>query len=207
MDCSAKIQKFVEDQLIDKTVLFEVVETPTKLLKRLNHYTRLSFDEDIFDLYKEKYPAIKKDSTTDDTETLVMILKLSTFFLFRLHGQNYHLIGSLLPTEGQQPKFAQLYIHDTTNEIRNRTILLAYDKDNNLQEDIVSDLKLMLDEHNVLVQSFRMAREKINECEGTKVSLKLIIRRGPEVRNYNLPEVSEVAAFDRNRNRKAFVFH
>lgn len=29
---------------------------------------------------------------------------------FRLSGYNYHKIGSLLPTKGSAPKFAQLYI-------------------------------------------------------------------------------------------------
>lgn len=39
---------------------------------------------------------------------------------FRLNGQNYHLIGSLLPDDGNRPNFAQLYIYDTQNEISNR---------------------------------------------------------------------------------------
>jgi len=38
---------------------------------------------------------------------------------FTIHGQVYHFIGSLLPNEGQAPKFAQLYIYDTENEMRN----------------------------------------------------------------------------------------
>ena len=37
-----------------------------------------------------------------------------------LNGQNYHRIGSLLPESGQTPKFAQLYIYDTENEVKNR---------------------------------------------------------------------------------------
>ncbi|KAL8513421.1 hypothetical protein ACS0TY_012763 [Phlomoides rotata] len=37
--------------------------------------------------------------------------------VLRIHGQNYHLIRSLLPTEGSTPKFALLYIYDTDNEI------------------------------------------------------------------------------------------
>ncbi|KAL7145491.1 hypothetical protein ABFS83_07G088000 [Erythranthe nasuta] len=41
-------------------------------------------------------------------------------YTFLLHGQNYHLLGSLLPEEGTRPKFAQLYIFDTENEIQNR---------------------------------------------------------------------------------------
>lgn len=40
--------------------------------------------------------------------------------VFRLCGQNYHRIGSLMPDEGDTPKFAQLYIYDTQNEISNR---------------------------------------------------------------------------------------
>lgn len=38
----------------------------------------------------------------------------------RLHGQTCHRIGSMLPLAGQRPKFAQLYIYDTDNEISNR---------------------------------------------------------------------------------------
>jgi hypothetical protein len=38
----------------------------------------------------------------------------------RLQGQTCHRIGSMLPLPGQRPKFAQLYIFDTENEISNR---------------------------------------------------------------------------------------
>jgi len=46
--------------------------------------------------------------------------------IFRLSGQNYHLIGSLLPEEGSTPKFAQLYIYDTENEVSNRQGVVRY---------------------------------------------------------------------------------
>jgi hypothetical protein len=39
---------------------------------------------------------------------------------FVISGQNYHRIESLLPNEGYRPRFAQLYIYDTENEISNR---------------------------------------------------------------------------------------
>ncbi|KAF1866312.1 hypothetical protein Lal_00024317 [Lupinus albus] len=39
---------------------------------------------------------------------------------FRIQGQTCHLIGSLLSMLGIAPKFAQLYIYDTENEIQNR---------------------------------------------------------------------------------------
>jgi hypothetical protein len=40
--------------------------------------------------------------------------------VFVMNGENYHQIGSLLPLPGEQPKFTQLYIYDTENEISNR---------------------------------------------------------------------------------------
>lgn len=41
--------------------------------------------------------------------------------MFQLHGENYHLAGSLAPNEGDYAKFAQLYIVDTENEVENRS--------------------------------------------------------------------------------------
>ncbi|XP_065877284.1 uncharacterized protein [Euphorbia lathyris] len=41
-------------------------------------------------------------------------------YVFRLHGQNCHMIGSLMPESGSNLKFAQLYIYDSENEVSNR---------------------------------------------------------------------------------------
>lgn len=46
--------------------------------------------------------------------------------MFVINGENYHHIGSLLPLPGNQPKFAQLYIYDTNNEIANRMAAVRY---------------------------------------------------------------------------------
>ncbi|GKC53906.1 hypothetical protein Tco_1076651 [Tanacetum coccineum] len=46
-------------------------------------------------------------------------------YVFCLHGQTYHSMGSLLPKEGAPPKFAQLYIYDTKNEVENRARALS----------------------------------------------------------------------------------
>ena len=45
-------------------------------------------------------------------------------YVFRLHGQTYHSIGSLLPAPGMPPKFEQLYIYDNENETENRATAL-----------------------------------------------------------------------------------
>jgi len=39
--------------------------------------------------------------------------------IFILNGENYQQIGSLLPKDGDQPRFAQLYMYDD-NEMHNR---------------------------------------------------------------------------------------
>lgn len=42
---------------------------------------------------------------------------------FRIHGSMYHAISSLIPNINEKPKFAQIYFHDTDNELDNRHIL------------------------------------------------------------------------------------
>lgn len=41
-------------------------------------------------------------------------------YIYRLNGQNYHVFGSLIPNDGNSPKFCQLYVYDTGNEVNNR---------------------------------------------------------------------------------------
>lgn len=41
-------------------------------------------------------------------------------YVFRMSGQNMHFMDSLLPMPGNAPRFSQLYIYDTKNEISNR---------------------------------------------------------------------------------------
>ncbi|OIT01076.1 hypothetical protein A4A49_59966, partial [Nicotiana attenuata] len=114
---------------------------------------------------------------------------------FRFSGQNYHQIGSLLPPEGSSPKFAQLYIYDTENEVENRINAISRSEINNeLHAEIVNDLKQMLDDNNVLAKSFRMVRDQFQEDRTSNVRLRLIGKRGSDGRRYNLPTVSEVAA-------------
>lgn len=47
-------------------------------------------------------------------------------YVFKLHRQNYYLLGSLLSKEWTAPKFAQLYIYDIGNEISNIMNILRH---------------------------------------------------------------------------------
>ena len=67
-------------------------------------------------------------------------------YVFRVNGQTHHRIGSLLSIHGQKPKFAQLYIYETDNEVKNRIDAVIQEDDRNyVDPDIVTGLMEMLD--------------------------------------------------------------
>ena len=63
-----------------------------------------------------------------------------------------------------------------------------------IDPQLVDRLKIMLDEVNPLVQSFRMVRDIHKQDNMVDVKLKLISSRAKDGRNYNMPTCSEVAA-------------
>ncbi|GFR68921.1 DNA helicase PIF1, ATP-dependent [Elysia marginata] len=62
-------------------------------------------------------------------------------YCFKIHGEVHHSIGPLMPdqTVNQRPKFAQIYIYDTDNEIENRT-----QWNDGLDQEILADLQRLL---------------------------------------------------------------
>ncbi|XP_076916299.1 uncharacterized protein LOC143575953 [Bidens hawaiensis] len=124
-------------------------------------------------------------------------------YTFRLSGENYHCLGSLLPLQGSKPQFSQLYIYDTENEVSNRQgvfgkyIFLDIDnkaKNDELEMHIINYLKKMLDSNNHLVQVYRMVRYCFEENPQLDLKLRIIGTRQHDGRQYNLPSSSEVAA-------------
>ncbi|XP_076882563.1 uncharacterized protein LOC143531060 [Bidens hawaiensis] len=116
-------------------------------------------------------------------------------YTFRLTGENYHCLGSLLPLDGRKPQFSQLYIYDTENEISNRQGVFC---DNSSMVDeqekhIINYLKAMLDSNNHLVQAYRMVRDCFEENPQLDLKLRIIGTRQNDARQYNLPSSSEVA--------------
>ncbi|KAK7300142.1 hypothetical protein RJT34_10977 [Clitoria ternatea] len=115
--------------------------------------------------------------------------------IFVLGGQNFHSVGSLLPADYERAKFTQLYIYDTDNEVNNRiNAFRVITNFLNIDVQIVTSLKDMLNNHNVLAKSFRHVRDRFKEGNFNDVKLKLIRKRNTDGRTYNLPTVSEVAA-------------
>ncbi|KAH1147876.1 hypothetical protein GYH30_042831 [Glycine max] len=110
----------------------------------------------------------------------------------RIQGQPCHRIGSLLPMPGKEPKFAQLYIFDTNNEVQNR--INAMSQHSGIEANILSSLSQMLDEHNTHAKKFRITRDRLTQNEVHDIKLRLIANCEKDGHIYNVPTVPEVDA-------------
>ncbi|GKD51982.1 putative PIF1 DNA helicase/replication protein A1-like protein [Tanacetum coccineum] len=116
-------------------------------------------------------------------------------YTFCLNGHNHHRIRTLLPTHADGlPRFAQLYIYDTENEVDNQIHALNLTIADNNSRLLLQYLIAMLNLNNPLVQSFCMARERFNGSSMQPVTLCLLGTRQRNAREYNLPTTYEVAA-------------
>ncbi|KAL6550071.1 hypothetical protein OROMI_020559 [Orobanche minor] len=115
-------------------------------------------------------------------------------YTYRLGGNNYHLLGSLLPKEGDSPKFSQLYMYCGEDETQERIDVVRSKSPATIDPSIVDGLKSMIDAENPIAQNFRMAAERFKESSDVNVKLCLMGRRSRDGRMYNLPTCSEVAA-------------
>ncbi|KAG8377929.1 hypothetical protein BUALT_Bualt08G0084800 [Buddleja alternifolia] len=112
---------------------------------------------------------------------------------FKISGENYHRIGSLLPTPGRMNSFVQLYICDAEIEIRNRLNVLRSNGNNSgIHSSIVESLKTMLDNVNPYVQIFRSARTALQHDSGANLHIRILNSRSN--RQYIQPTSNEIAA-------------
>ena len=99
-------------------------------------------------------------------------------YSFRIQGEMYHRIGSLLPDDGATPAFSQVYIYEQH--------LMP-----NLDSSTLAQLQAMLHELNPYVHIFRQAAEILQE--NPLQDLKLVIMKTHNEYQYTTPTVSEVA--------------
>ncbi|XP_062104396.1 uncharacterized protein LOC133815593 [Humulus lupulus] len=71
--------------------------------------------------------------------------------------------------------------------------LLRHGRKTEIEHEIVHELSQMLDQHNNLVKSFRMARDRFKAQPESTFRLRLLSSRTTDGRQYNMPISSEVA--------------
>ena len=123
---------------------------------------------------------------------------------FRIQGQVYHLIGSILSTQGESPKFAQIYFIDNEeSEVATRSAII-----NGLKPDIIRGINQLLHQTNHYVELFKVAKE-IFEEEDTPTNVRIVINEtkrpsGEHSRRYNRPLSDEIGVLmpnDATNNR------
>ncbi|CAN1187182.1 ATP-dependent DNA helicase PIF1, partial [Linum perenne] len=122
-------------------------------------------------------------------------------FSLVLCGENYHLMGSLLPLPGQPPKYAQLYVFDPSEEVDHRLANFS-GPNRQLLPTIMNGLQLMLDETNVLVQSFRRIHDSLSNPENSNLRLRIVGSRVVGARQYELPTACDTRHVPNTRKRE-----
>ena len=113
----------------------------------------------------------------------------SGVYNFRIHGEMYHRIGTLLPDFEIQPQFAQIYIYDTDHEVENRLNIIP-----NLDSTILAELQQMLHDINPYVNIFRQTGNLLKQNPSLDLKLVITNNRTKDSQCYNTPSASEVAA-------------
>ena len=111
---------------------------------------------------------------------------------FKIQGKVYHKIGSLLPSDAENPKFLQLYFYDNDEATNLRHKIMP-----KLSKEILRYLTKIIEENNSYIKSFKSALEYVsddNELSLVLLADKKKIPAGDHSRRYNLPQGSEVAA-------------
>ena len=112
-------------------------------------------------------------------------------YCFRIHGSVYHFMGSLLPKEKNEAKFAQIYIYDTDFQTDTRMQLMP-----SLNKQTLIGLQNMIQNCNPYVELFRTAASSIEANSNSNNNFQMIISddlQNKDTRRYNKPTSSDVA--------------
>ena len=108
---------------------------------------------------------------------------------FKIQGQIYHCLGSILPMHDDNHKFLQVYfISNVKTQAEMRCIY-----NNGINIDVVQQLQQMLHNNNTYVRSFKYALENIQNSEYQFVINADTRPPNEHARRFNAPEVNEVA--------------
>ncbi|KAJ0504812.1 putative helitron helicase-like domain-containing protein [Helianthus annuus] len=122
-------------------------------------------------------------------------------YVFKVAGQVSHWLGSLCPPPGDKPRFLQMYIFDSENEVENRLRFFTNNGSGQLNPEIVSALSLMLSDVNGYVKLFKSAREICLQSSVPNFVIKLFSRVAD--RRYDAPAPHMLGAIIREGNMGA----
>jgi hypothetical protein len=118
--------------------------------------------------------------------------------MIAIKGAVHHLLGPLLPTEGDRPQFAQLYIIDNAeSQLQARLQAMGREGGSALDQATLRELQQMLLDSNTYVRRFQQVMD-LPEAELAQYEIVLRADGTVDRRRYNAPTghgQSEVAGF------------
>ncbi len=107
-------------------------------------------------------------------------------YTYRLRGELYHRMGSLLPQPGEAPKFAQLYISDLHVELDGRMGNFG-----DLNRDTLQSLQTMLHACNPYASIYQMVAKRL-QGRAIELNIHLVNDCRTDLRRYNASIANEV---------------
>ncbi|KRK05089.1 uncharacterized protein Dyak_GE27892, isoform A [Drosophila yakuba] len=108
---------------------------------------------------------------------------------FKIQGQIYHRVGSLLPYPDTDHQFLQIYFVRNENRELDRRCTIA----SRARRQIVSELQTFFHQHNELVRIFKIALDRMPSANH-KISIKADRSPiGEHERRFNTPTIDDVA--------------
>ena len=128
---------------------------------------------------------------------------------FRIQGQVYHCICSMVPSTGESPKFCQIYFIDNQeSQVATRCQTVG-----GLRRDIVSNINQLLHNDNHYAHIFKIAKELFTQ-QDVPTNIRVVINEtkrptGEYPRRYNSPMCDEVGVLvpNENANNRDIVLH
>ncbi|GBL76140.1 hypothetical protein AVEN_234426-1 [Araneus ventricosus] len=132
---------------------------------------------------------------------------------FKIKGQIYHKVGSLLPMPNESHKFLQIYFmggEDSERALANRVDARCdyHNLNSPFDRRIVTDLDALLNEHNELLKLFKSHMHKLQSDNHAIVINPDRTPAGEHVRRFNAPVVDDVAGImvgDRTATRQIVI--
>lgn len=140
---------------------------------------------------------------------LFLLIPLCMLTNIQIRGQLYHRIGSLIPTVGKKPVFAQIYFyHGVSNSesALERRLDFIYDflqpkedsgvlptrkpptrRMQELDRQIVTTIHDFINNNNPYAVKYKSAAQQIQEADAPILGMKIVAERTSDPRLYNAP--------------------
>ena len=119
---------------------------------------------------------------------------------FQIHGEMYHIQGPIALQQGEEARYAQLYIYDPQYAASVR-----YANNSELDRGVIQNISRELHEVNYLVRLYRYAHEILSSSENVdeviiSPSMKIELLSDSDRKTENLPSSNEVAVIIPNES-------